>query len=80
MSEEDAAGDPVPKRFRRLRFNPLRDVLPWVAAVVGVFMAIRGAFELGARGDSQDLILGLSLTAIAVAAFFINRWQAKRGL
>ncbi|GAB3607527.1 hypothetical protein GCM10027413_29360 [Conyzicola nivalis] len=80
MSERNAAGDPVPKRFRRLRFNPMRDVLPWVAAVVGIFMAIRGAFDLSASGDSQGLIVGLSLTAIAIAAFCINRWQSKRGL
>jgi hypothetical protein len=57
MTQDGAEGKQVPRRFRRLKFNPLRDVLPIVAVIVGA-----------------DLVV------VAVVVFFINRWQAKRGL
>jgi len=74
MSENE---DATPRRFRRMRFNPLRDVLPWVAVVVGIVFAIRAA--VGEMG-SIFLILGPALSVFGVVAFIVFRWMARRGI
>lgn len=60
-----------------MRFNPLRDVLPWVAVVVGIVFAIRAA--VGEMG-SIFLILGPALSVFGVVAFIVFRWMARRGI
>lgn len=78
---EDGAGDTqVPKRFQRLKFNPLRDVLPAVAVIVGVFIAVRAVARLADGGDPLLIYVGSGLAVAGLAVFFINRWQGKRGL
>jgi hypothetical protein len=80
MTQDGAEGKQVPRRFRRLKFNPLRDVPPIVAVIVGAFMAIRAASGLSNGGDPTLVYVGAGLVVVAVVVFFINRWQAKRGL
>ena len=80
MTEDGAEGRQVPRRFRRLKINPLRDVLPFVAVVIGAFMAIRAALGLRNGGDPTLIYVGVGLVVVAVLVFFVNRWQAKRGL
>ena len=77
MSDEDDNTDARPRRFRTLRFNPLREVLPWVVIVVGVFQFIQAA--TGAM-DSVFLIIGPVLIVIGISAFFLARWMKKRGI
>ncbi|MBD8661409.1 hypothetical protein IFT72_14570 [Frigoribacterium sp. CFBP 8754] len=78
---EDGAGDRrVPKRFQKLKFNPLRDVLPIVAVIVGVFLAVRAVAGLAGGGDPLLIYVGSGLAVLGVAVFFINRWQRRRGL
>jgi spore maturation protein SpmB len=60
-----------------LRFNPLREILPWVAVAVGIFHTIRAA--TGAM-DSIFLITGPILTVIGITGFLIARWMKKRGI
>ncbi len=79
MSESTDAEKPVPRRFRRLRFNPLRDVLPWVAVVVGSFLVVRAAIGRSPGDDIVWLVMGLVLTTLGIVVFFVNRWQARRG-
>jgi hypothetical protein len=69
----------TPRRFRSLRFNPLRDVLPWVAVAAGLVFTVRGVAAVVETGDATWLIVGPGLAVLGVAAFFINRWQARRG-
>jgi hypothetical protein len=80
MTEDGAKGRQVPRRFRRLKLNPLRDVLPIVAVILGAFMAIRAAFGLSNGGDPALIYVGAGLVLVAVIVFFVNRWQARRGL
>jgi hypothetical protein len=80
MTEEGAEGRQVPRRFRRLAFNPLQDVLPVVAVIVGAFMAIRAASGLSNGGDPTLVYIGAGLVVVAVVVFVVNRWQAERGL
>jgi L-lactate permease len=78
---EDGAGDRrAPKRFQKLKFNPLRDVLPIVAVIVGVFLVVRAVAGLADGGDPLLIYVGSGLAVLGVAVFFINRWQRKRGL
>jgi hypothetical protein len=69
--------DEMPRRFRTLRFNPLRQVLPYVAIALGIFHTVRAA--TGAM-DPIFLTTGPILIVIGVAAIFIFRWMKKRGL
>lgn len=80
MTEDGAEGRHVPRRFRRLKFNPLRDVLPIVGVIVGAFLAIRAVLGLSNGGDPTLVYVGSGLVVIAIVVFFVNRWQAKRGL
>lgn len=79
MTDEDETSE-TPRRFRTLQPNPLRDVLPWVAVVVGVVLIIRGVFDVSRHDDPARLLIGLGLAALGVVVFFVNRWQSKRGL
>lgn len=76
--EDETSG--LPRRFRRLRLNPLRDVLPWVVVVVGVLVIVRGSFDLAGHHAPGPLFVGVGLVVIGSAVFFVNRWQARRGL
>lgn len=80
MTEDGHEGTRVPKRFQKLKFNPLRDVLPIVGVIVGVFMAVRAVAGLADGGDPLLIYVGSGLAVIGVAVFVINRWQGKRGL
>lgn len=80
MTEDGAESGQVPRRFRRLTFNPLRDALPIVAVIVGAVMAIRAAWGLSSGGDPTLVYVGAGLVVVGVVVFFVNRWQAKRGL
>ncbi|WP_267423227.1 MULTISPECIES: hypothetical protein, partial [unclassified Curtobacterium] len=79
MTDEDETSG-TPGRFRTLRPNPLRDVLPWVAVVVGVVLVVRGFFGLTDHHGPEQLFVGAGLSVIGLVVFFINRWQARRGL
>jgi hypothetical protein len=74
---ENKRTDETPRRFRTLRFNPLRDVLPWIAIAVGILHTIRAA--TGSM-DPMFLITGPILIVIGVSGFFIARWLKKRTL
>lgn len=64
----------TPRRFRRLpKGGPLRLVMPCVGIAAGAAMAVKGAVELQAHGDSLSLWLGLGLVVAGVVAFFVNR-------
>ena len=80
VTEDGAEGRKVPRRFRRLKVNPLRDALPVVAVIGGAFVAIRAASGLSNEGDPTLVYVGAGLVVVAVLVFFVNRWQAKRGL
>jgi hypothetical protein len=80
MTEDGPEGTGVPKRFRRLKFNPLRDVLPIVAVLVGMVLAVRAVAGLADGGDPLLIYVGSGLAVLGMAVFFINRWQRKRGL
>jgi len=79
MTNEDESSG-TPRRFQTLRPNPLRDVLPWVGVVVGVVLIARGVFDLANHHGPGQLLVGAGLAAIGLVVFFINRWQARRGL
>ncbi|ROP75644.1 hypothetical protein EDF18_2269 [Frigoribacterium sp. PhB107] len=79
MSESTDSEKPVPRRFRRLKVNPLRDVLPWVAVVVGLVLVVRAALGRSPGDDTVWLVMGLVLAAVGIVVFFVNRWQARRG-
>ena len=80
MTDDGAEGRRVPKRFRRLKFNPLRDVLPLVAVLVGAFMAVQAVVGVNNGGEPLLIYVGCGLVVVGVVMFFVNRWQAKRGL
>ena len=80
MTKDGHEGTRVPKRFQKLNFNPLRDVPPIVAVIVGVFLAVRAVAGLAGGGDPLLIYVGSGLAVLGVAVFFINRWQRKRGL
>ncbi len=69
--------DSTPRRFRTLRFNPLRDLMPWIAVVMGIVFAIRAAAGSVAP---MFLVIGPALVVIGIAAFFLFRWMGKRGI
>ncbi|WP_416393256.1 MULTISPECIES: hypothetical protein [unclassified Curtobacterium] len=79
MTDEDETSG-TPRRFRTLRPNPLRDVLPLVGVVVGVVLVVRGVFDLVNRLGPDELLVGAGLAGIGLVVFFVNRWQARRGL
>jgi hypothetical protein len=79
-SDHRAGDGEVPKRFKRRTFNLLRDALPIVAVIVGVFLAVRTVAGLTGGGDPLLIYVGSGLAVLGVAVFFINRWQRKRGL
>ncbi|OIH93741.1 hypothetical protein [Curtobacterium sp. MCBA15_001] len=72
--------DPTPRRFRTLRPNPFRDVLPWVVVGLGLVLVLRGVVDLGRHGGPEQLLIGVGLAVLGVVVFLINRWQARRGL
>jgi hypothetical protein len=76
MSKNDST-DETPRRFRTLRFNPLRDLLPWVAVAVGVVQTVRAG--TGAI-DPIFMTLGPALIVLGVSGFFVGRWLKKRNL
>ena len=79
MSEP--ADETTPRRFRRLPHGgPLRLLMPWVCMVVGTGMAAKGVIDAQVRGEALYVFLGAGLVVLGVAAFFVNRWQEKRGL
>lgn len=78
MTDEDETTG-TPRRFRTLRPNPLRDVLPWVAVVVGVVLIVRGTVDVSRHDDPAQTLIGAVLAVIGLVVFFINRWQARRG-
>lgn len=80
MTPDNVDGRRGPKRFQRVRFNPLRDVLPVVLVVVGAFVAIRAVVGLGGGGDALFVYVGSGLIIVGVLVLIINRWQARRGL
>ena len=80
MTEDGPEGTGVPKRFQKLKFNPLRDALPIVAVVIGVFMAVRAVAGVAGGGEPLLIYVGSGLAVLGMAVFFINRWQRKRGL
>jgi hypothetical protein len=80
MRKDSEDGMQVSKRFQRLHFNPLRDVLPIVAVVAGAFIGIRAALQLSSGGNALFLYVGSGLIVIGVLMLIVNRWQAKRGL
>ena len=59
-----------------MRPNPARDVLPWVAAVVGVVQAVRGGIELAHGGSPVHLLIGLGLVVLGVVVGLVNRLGA----
>ena len=79
MSESTDGEKPVPRRFRRLKSNPLRDVMPWVAVVVGLVLVVRAALGRSPGDDAVWLVMGLVLAALGVVVFFVDHWQARRG-
>ncbi|WP_374946420.1 hypothetical protein [Agreia sp.] len=79
MSIADDNEDSTPKRFRRLRFNPLREILPYVCIILGIVMAARHGFTL-AGNEGVLVICSLALVALGVIAIPVNLWLKKRGL
>jgi ABC-type enterochelin transport system permease subunit len=79
VSESTDGEKPVPRRFRRLRSNPLRDSLPWVAVVVGLLLVVRAMLGRSPGDDPVWLVMGIVLAVLGVVVFFVNRWQARRG-
>lgn len=79
-AEDSETEDSTPRRFRRMRYGPLRLVLPWLAIVAGITMSIGGGLRLGATGDGDPLflLLGASLVLVGIAAYFLYRWMANR--
>ena len=77
MIQEDGRDSSTPRRFRTLRFNPLRALLPWFAVAAGLYLTIRGA--TGGM-DAIFVVLGPALVVLGIAAFFLYRWMAKRGI
>lgn len=76
MSGQNGTGTPEPRKYK-WRYGPIRLVAPWVAVAVGIFFAIQGA--TGGMA-SIFLITGPILCILGVAAFFLFRWMAKRGI
>jgi hypothetical protein len=74
---ENRSTDDTPRRFRTLRFNPLREMLPWVAIVVGIVQTARAG--TGAI-DPIFTMLGLVLIVVGGSGFFVGRWLEKRNL
>jgi ABC-type enterochelin transport system permease subunit len=77
--ESTDAGKPVPRRFRRLRSTPLRDVVPWVAVVVGLLLVVRAMLGRDPGDDPVWLVTGIVLGVLGIVVFFVDRWQARRG-
>jgi hypothetical protein len=79
MSSADDTDDSTPKRFRRLKFNPLRELLPYVCIVLGIVMAARHGFTF-AGDDGVLVICSLALVAVGAIAIPVNLWMKKRRL
>ena len=79
MSTGGDNDDSTPKRFRRLRFNPLREILPYVCIVVGIVMAARNGFTF-AGNEGVLVICSLALVAVGIIAIPVNLWMKKRDL
>lgn len=80
MTDGHEEANETPRRFRTLRPNPLRDVLPRVVVAVGIIQSVRGGTDLAHGGSLAQMLIGLGLTVLGIVVFLINRWQARRGL
>lgn len=80
MTDEKPEDAHRPPRRYRWRYGPLRLVLPWVTIGVGILMAVRGLTGSGPSQAPLDGPLGIGLIVLGIAAFFLYRWMAKRGI
>ncbi|MFZ6992748.1 hypothetical protein ACO0E1_12735 [Curtobacterium sp. RRHDQ66] len=51
-----------------------------MAVVVGVVLIARGVVDISRHNSPAQLLIGACLAVVGLVVFFINRWQAKRGL
>jgi uncharacterized membrane protein len=79
MNDSTEGEAPGPRRFRRLTFDPLRHVMPWVAVVVGLFLVVRAALGRSPGDDAPWLVMGLALVVVGIAVFVVDRRRARRG-
>lgn len=64
----------------RSKYGPLRLVLPWVAVAVGLLVAVTHVGGI-ADGSGMGLFVGgIAVAVLGVAAFFVYRWMARRGI
>jgi len=80
MRDGHEEANETPRRFRTLRPNPLRDVLPWVVVAVGIIQSVRGGIDFAHGGSPAQMLIGLGLAVLGIVMFLINRSQARRGL
>ena len=59
------------------RYGPLRLVAPWACVAFGLFHTVKA---VTGGMDSLFLVTGPILIMVGLAAFFIARWMAKRGI
>jgi hypothetical protein len=76
MSGQGQHGTSGSRKYK-WRYGPFRLVVPWACIAIGLFHTVRAA--TGGM-DRLFLITGPILIAVGVAAFFIARWMAKRGI
>lgn len=69
MTEEEVGDRQVPKRFQRLKLNPLRDVLPISAVILAVLMAVSALTGLADGGDPLLTFVGSGLAVVGVVVF-----------
>ena len=78
-SPAESREEPTPRRYK-WRYGPLRLVAPWVAALVGGVLVVRGIIDLQERGEPLFIYIGSGLVVLAAVFFFLYRWMAKRGV
>lgn len=62
-----------------MKFNPLREILPYVCIILGIVMAARRGFTF--TGNEGVLVIcSLALVAFGIIAIPVNLWMKKRGL
>jgi hypothetical protein len=71
--------DSTPKGFRRLKFNPMREFLPYVCIILGIVTAARHGVTF-AGNEGVLVICSLALIAVGAIAIPVNLWMKKRGL
>ena len=73
--------DREPKRFRKHRYGPVRLVLPWVSVAVGLFFVLISInFWAHHHDGTANFWIGIGLVVLGIAAFFLYRWMAKKGI